>query len=100
MPKGRPLRKRMPAPWWAAAILALAWLLFSSVADAATAPPAPAPESALRSEPAKNVLSPLRAIGDGILDANVNYEYPLKDAIAAHRAIESGTTLGATVLIP
>ena len=40
------------------------------------------------------------AIGTGVLDANVNYEYPLKDAVAAHRAIESGTTLGATVLIP
>lgn len=41
-----------------------------------------------------------RAIGDGILDANINYEYPLRDAVKAHQAIESGTTLGATVLIP
>lgn len=41
-----------------------------------------------------------KAIGDGILDANINYEYPLSDAVAAHEAIESGTTLGATVLIP
>ncbi len=41
-----------------------------------------------------------QAIGDGILDANINYEYPLKDAVEAHRAIESGKTLGATVLIP
>lgn len=41
-----------------------------------------------------------KAIGDGILDANINYEYPLKDAVQAHAAIESGTTLGATVLIP
>jgi NADPH2:quinone reductase len=41
-----------------------------------------------------------KAIGDGILDANINYEYPLKDAAKAHVAIESGTTLGATVLIP
>lgn len=40
------------------------------------------------------------AIGTGILDANVNYEYPLKDAVKAHEAIESGKTLGATVLIP
>ena len=40
------------------------------------------------------------AIGDGVLDANINYEYPLKDAVTAHQAIESGTTLGATVLIP
>jgi NADPH:quinone reductase-like Zn-dependent oxidoreductase len=41
-----------------------------------------------------------KAIGDGILDANINYEYALKDAVQAHKAIESGTTLGATVLIP
>ena len=40
------------------------------------------------------------AIGEGILDANINYEYPLEDAVEAHRAIESGTTLGATVLLP
>ncbi len=40
------------------------------------------------------------AIEAGILDANINYEYPLKDAVKAHQAIESGTTLGATVLIP
>ena len=40
------------------------------------------------------------AIGSGILDANLNYEYPLRDAVRAHAAIESGTTLGATVLIP
>jgi len=41
-----------------------------------------------------------KAIRDGIIDANINYEYALKDAVKAHRAIESGTTLGATVLIP
>ena len=41
-----------------------------------------------------------KAIGDGILDANINYEYPLKDAVKAHEALESGSTLGATVLIP
>ena len=41
-----------------------------------------------------------KAIGDGILDANINYEYALSDAVKAHKAIESGKTLGATVLIP
>ena len=41
-----------------------------------------------------------KAVGDGLLDANINYEYALKDAVKAHQAIESGTTLGATVLIP
>ncbi len=41
-----------------------------------------------------------KAIGDGILRANINYEYPLRDAVKAHQAIESGGTLGATVLIP
>jgi NADPH2:quinone reductase len=40
------------------------------------------------------------AIGDGTLDANINYEYDLRDAVKAHQAIETGTTLGATVLIP
>jgi|TARA_B100000378_G_scaffold51913_1_gene38513 NADPH2:quinone reductase len=34
------------------------------------------------------------------LDANINYEYALKDAVKAHEAIKSGATLGATVLIP
>jgi len=41
-----------------------------------------------------------KAISDGVIDANINYEYPLKDAVQAHQAIESGTTLGATLLIP
>jgi NADPH2:quinone reductase len=41
-----------------------------------------------------------KAIADGILDANISYEYALEDAVQAHRAIESGTTSGATVLIP
>ena len=41
-----------------------------------------------------------KAIDDGVIDANINYEYPLKDAVQAHKAIESGTTIGATLLIP
>jgi NADPH2:quinone reductase len=41
-----------------------------------------------------------KAIADGVLKASINYEYPLKEAVAAHRAIESGATLGATVLVP
>lgn len=41
-----------------------------------------------------------KAIGDGLLDPNINYTYPLKDAVQAHKAIESGTTLGSSVLIP
>lgn len=40
------------------------------------------------------------AMGQGILQATINYEYPLKDAVRAHEAIESGKTLGATVLVP
>ena len=40
------------------------------------------------------------AISAGILDANINYEYPLKEAVKAHEAIESGKTIGATVLLP
>ncbi len=38
-------------------------------------------------------------IGDGNLDANINYEYPLRGAVKAHEEIESGTTLDARVLI-
>lgn len=41
-----------------------------------------------------------RAIADGILSANINHEYALKDAAKAHAAIESGKTSGATVLVP
>ena len=41
-----------------------------------------------------------KAIQDGILRANINHEYQLKDAVKAHEAIESGTTNGAAVLIP
>ena len=41
-----------------------------------------------------------KATGDGILDANINHVYPLKDAVKAHEALESGATLGATVLVP
>lgn len=40
------------------------------------------------------------AIGDGTLSANITSELPLSEAVRAHEAIESGTTLGATVLIP
>ena len=41
-----------------------------------------------------------KAIGDKVISANINYEYELKDAVQAHTAIESGKTLGASVLIP
>ena len=41
-----------------------------------------------------------KAIGDQVISANINYEYELKDAVQAHTAIESGKTLGASVLIP
>lgn len=37
---------------------------------------------------------------NGILDAAINYEYPLKDAVKAHQAMESGKTPGATALVP
>ncbi len=40
------------------------------------------------------------AIADGILDASVNYDYSLEDAVEAHVAIESGATLGASLLVP
>ena len=34
-----------------------------------------------------------QAIGDGVISANINYEYELKDAVQAHKAIESGRHL-------
>lgn len=40
------------------------------------------------------------AIHNGVVKPNINYEYALKDAVKAHQAIQSGTTVGATVLIP
>ena len=40
-----------------------------------------------------------QAIGDGVISANVNYEYELKDAVQAHKAFESVTSLGAYVFI-
>lgn len=55
---------------------------------------------ATRSDLERTARELFKAIGDGILDANINYEYPLRDAVKAHEAIESGITLGATVLIP
>ena len=53
-----------------------------------------------RSDLERTAWDLFKAIGDGILDANINYEYALKDAVKAHEALESGKTLGATVLIP
>ena len=55
---------------------------------------------AKRADLEMTAIALFKAIGSGILDANINYEYPLKDAVKAHEAIESGKTLGATVLIP
>ena len=40
------------------------------------------------------------AIKSGVLQSNINYEYQLKDAVSAHTAIESGSTLGSTILLP
>lgn len=55
---------------------------------------------AKRSDLERTARDLFKAIGDGILDANINYEYALKDAVKAHQAIESGKTVGATVLLP
>lgn len=41
-----------------------------------------------------------RVIGNGTVKSHIGYEYALKDAAKAHGAVESGTTIGATVLIP
>ena len=40
-----------------------------------------------------------QTIRDGIIVPNINYEYPLEDAVKAHQTIERGTTTGASVLL-
>ena len=39
-------------------------------------------------------------IEQGVIRADINREFALEDAVAAHEAIESGTTTGASILIP
>jgi NADPH2:quinone reductase len=39
-------------------------------------------------------------IEQAVIRADINKEYPLKDAVKAHEAIESGATTGASILIP
>ncbi|NCV82920.1 MAG: quinone oxidoreductase, partial [Actinobacteria bacterium] len=41
-----------------------------------------------------------KAIADGTLTANIHAEYPLQDAVQAHRDLEGGKTLGALILRP
>ncbi len=55
---------------------------------------------AKRSDLESTAKALFRAIGEGILEANINQRFSLADAVAAHAAIESGRTSGATVLIP
>ena len=40
------------------------------------------------------------AISKGVIKSNVNYVFPLKDAVKAHEAIESGKTEGSIILLP
>lgn len=40
------------------------------------------------------------ALSSGILKADIGQRFPLSEAAKAHEAIESGTTTGATVLVP
>ncbi|MEC9367486.1 MAG: quinone oxidoreductase [Pseudomonadota bacterium] len=40
------------------------------------------------------------AIAAGAVKVDISREYPLKDAVEAHRAIESGVTTGASILVP
>lgn len=50
-----------------------------------------------RQEMADQVFGALRT---GVISVEVGAEFPLKDAAAAHRALESRQTMGSTVLIP
>ncbi len=40
------------------------------------------------------------ALRTGVIAVEVGAEFPLRDAAAAHRALESRQTMGSTVLIP
>ena len=40
-----------------------------------------------------------QTIRSSIIEPNINYEYPLKDSVMAHQAIESGTATGTSVLL-
>ena len=85
---------------WAKAVYAV---ILSTPFNAPSAPDASsrtASYSAKHSDLEWAACDLFKAIGNGTLDANINFEYPLRDAVKAHQAIESGTTLGATVLIP
>ena len=55
---------------------------------------------AKRADLEKTSSNLFKAISEGIIKSNINYQYPLKEAVRAHQAIESGKTIGATVLIP
>ena len=50
-----------------------------------------------RQEMADQVFGALRT---GIISVEIGAEFPLKDAAAAHRALESRQTMGSTILIP
>ena len=50
--------------------------------------------------PGDTILVHAAAGGMGLILCQWAFEYPLKDAVQTHEALESGTTLGATVLIP
>ncbi|MEO1330799.1 MAG: quinone oxidoreductase [Pseudomonadota bacterium] len=55
---------------------------------------------AKRSDLERTANGVFQAIADGVIAPDITARIPLKDAVEAHRAIESGKTLGATVLIP
>jgi len=41
-----------------------------------------------------------RLIKQGVLKVNINQRMPLTDVVAAHKALEAGTTTGSTILVP
>jgi NADPH:quinone reductase len=54
-------------------------------------------DKAERQEMADQVFSALRT---GVISVEIGAEFPLQDAAAAHRALESRQTMGSTILIP
>jgi NADPH2:quinone reductase len=41
-----------------------------------------------------------RALSSGVLQVEIGQEFPLREAAAAHAALESRRTTGSTILIP
>ncbi|MFZ3581775.1 quinone oxidoreductase family protein [Loktanella sp. DJP18] len=55
---------------------------------------------AVRADLEQAASETFRLIAEGVLRVNINQRLRLSDIVASHKALESGTTTGSTVLIP